>query len=200
MFKKKKNILFLKNYVEGGMTTKEFWDKLNIDEDLKNLLIKNKKRDYYSKINDYPNYIYEHANMDSLFSRYNVFTTVTNFLSLNKISYKAKNDDLDLILIFHKIQPSWLDIQNENYLKTLWENAEGKTKTEKIKWCKNKILAEFKFEKKPPHWLQNPEWPYDKDNKPLIFVKQVNDKDDPSKITYFFKDNNQQIISIEQYD
>ena len=85
-------------------------------------------------------------------------------------------------------------------MENLWKNAIGKNISEKIKWCKDKILSEYKYEKIPPKWLQNPEWPLDKNYVPLEFVEQVEDKDDPSKINYYFKDSQNNIVKIEQYD
>ena len=96
--------------------------------------------------------------------------------------------------------PFWLNIDDEQYLENLWNNSPNDlTKADRIKWCKNWLKEHFVFKNKPPKWLQEPEWPII-NNKPLIFVEQKTDTENPSKEIYTFVDENGKKYFVEQFD
>ena len=81
----------------------------------------------------------------------------------------------------------------------LEKHDENKTKTKK--YYEEYLASLYKYEKKPPRWLQFAEWPIIND-KPCKFIKQTGDPDDLStdEIYYYFLDetNNQEIV-VHQY-
>lgn len=197
----KKEIKIMKDYLTGVYSTDEFWNILNSNENLMNLLVNNKKRSQSSKNNDYPRYIYKmYENNRSLSMKIQLMFTITNFLTTNKIEYKILNREYKKYSLFQSFLPSWLKIDDEQYLENLWNNSPNDlTKTDRIKWCKNWLKEHFVFKNKPPKWLQEPEWPII-NNKPLIFVEQKTDTENPSKEIYTFVDENGKKYFVEQFD
>lgn len=197
----KKEIEIMKDYLKGVYSTDEFWNILNSNENLMNLLVNNKKRSQSSKNYDYPRYIYKmYENNQSLSMKIQLMFTITNFLTTNKIEYKISNSEYKKYSLFQSFLPSWLSIDDEQYLENLWNNSPNDlTKTDRIKWCKNWLKEHFVFKNKPPKWLQEPEWPII-NNKPLIFVEQKTDTENPLKEIYTFVDENGKKYFVEQFD
>jgi hypothetical protein len=78
----------------------------------------------------------------------------------------------------------------------------GLSKMALIKHCKTRISELFVYLKAKPKWLQNGDWVFDSDGKPLVFSHQESIKESGhTKCIYYFIDTkcNNQII-IEQYD
>ena len=86
-----------------------------------------------------------------------------------------------------KIQPTWLDITDEQFLEThiLSKIPEGLTKAKQIAWCKARLKEMFRCDKSPPRWVQGPEWPI-LEGKPLVFRRQIKDKNDTERMDYVF--------------
>lgn len=84
------------------------------------------------------------------------------------------------------IQPSYINIEDDELLnKYINEAPKGLNKTETKKWIKNRIKQDFKYEKTPPRWVQDPEWPII-DGVPLIFKKQSKMTLEDERVYYTF--------------
>lgn len=86
----------------------------------------------------------------------------------NETDIYAKKYDLIL-----DTQPNWLDIDEDFFEQEILLKAPNLKRSEQKKWIKNKIKEMFKYDSKPPRWLQNPEWLI-VNNKPLTFLCQQN--------------------------
>ena len=69
--------------------------------------------------------------------------------------------------------------------KYINEAPKGLNKTETKKWIKNKIKQDFKYDKTPPRWVQDPEWPI-VNGVPLIFKNQSKMTLDDERVYYTF--------------
>lgn len=84
------------------------------------------------------------------------------------------------------IQPSYVNIEDEEFLNNIINQAPKELTFKKQKiWIKNKIKEIFKFDMKPPKWVQDPEWPI-VDGKPLVFKGQTKEKIDDERVYYTF--------------
>ncbi|MCL2786056.1 MAG: hypothetical protein FWD81_02390 [Methanomassiliicoccaceae archaeon] len=88
-----------------------------------------------------------------------------------------------------KIQPDWLDILDESFLEEqiISKAPADLSEAKRIKWCKDKIKELFRYDIKPPRWVQGAEWPI-VNNKPLVFKKQSREKKDDERVYFHFYD------------
>ncbi|MDR0850852.1 MAG: hypothetical protein LBN07_05275, partial [Christensenellaceae bacterium] len=174
----KKTIQILTDFVEGKITVEDFWKEFKASEDIRNILINNeiKKRDgdgWWCSANTLINSI---KNISSYYYSSMLHICVSFYFESNNIPIKFDRFYENRYKFFLDIQPSWLDVSpnEENFLIENIINkipTDLKTKTEKIKWCKEKIKELFKYDKTPPRWVQYAAWPI-VNGKPLVFRKQ----------------------------
>jgi len=101
-----------------------------------------------------------------------------------KLNFTNKDSDLYGLLV--EIQPDWLDIRDENFLLSILNAApENLIQTKKIRFCKDKIKELFRYDSKPPKWIQSPEWPI-VNGQPLVFKKQSKETLDDERVYYYF--------------
>ena len=96
------------------------------------------------------------------------------------------NKDVKEYLYLDKMLPSWASVEDISLIKNIISSApENLSRTEKLKWGKDKVKQIFKYDNKKPNWLNDPVWPF-KDGKPLVFSHQETVPD--GYIKYFFYD------------
>ena len=100
-----------------------------------------------------------------------------------------------------RIAPRYADIDSKWFNDNILQKCEYDIGTkERKEWLRNKIREVFKYENKPPRWLQNPEWPIGEKG-PLVFKKQ---SAHPNYVTddyidYYFDDDGKEVV-VRQYD
>ena len=84
--------------------------------------------------------------------------------------------------------------------KYINEAPEGLKKTEKKKWIKNRVKQDFKYDKTPPRWVQDPEWPI-VDGSPLVFKKQskMTLEDERVFYTFYHPETKEETVVIQFY-
>ena len=85
--------------------------------------------------------------------------------------------DLEAVL------PEWLDLSSEFIQTHLLPADETLSAAKRKAMAKQQVKALFRCAKKPPRWIQNPEWPLDGDV-PAVFVGQL-----PIEDAKLFHDN-----------
>ncbi|MFC4455274.1 hypothetical protein [Deinococcus sonorensis] len=70
-----------------------------------------------------------------------------------------------------KVQPKWLNI-DEDVFRVLLEAAGDRQGAALQTWLKEELRARFRSIKRPPQWLQSPQWPV-REGVPLVFVGQL---------------------------
>jgi hypothetical protein len=194
--KKKIKINLMKDFVEGRISTEEFWNILKKDKIMRKILTSNKKlnsfRVYFNENN------IKKIDISKLSVRIAIYWKVKQYLKINNYKVIPFNDEEEKFLFLSDIQPKWLYIRDEDYINNIINSAPPSLSKEKNKqWCKSRIKELFKYDKKPPEWVQEPEWPIF-NGQPLVFKNQ---KADGSKFSYYFYDSNtQEEIEIIQYE
>jgi 23S rRNA G2069 N7-methylase RlmK/C1962 C5-methylase RlmI len=181
LFKKKNKIQIniMKDFVEGRISTEEFWNILKNDKIIRKILRSNKKLNSFRVYFDENNI--EKIDISKLSVRIAIYWKVKQYLKINNYKVIPFNDEEERFLFLSDIQPAPPSLSKE------------KSK----QWCKSRIKELFKYDKKPPEWVQEPEWPI-VNGQPLVFKNQ---KVDGSKFSYYFYDSNtQEEIEIIQYE
>lgn len=186
---KKKAIKIMTEFVEGRMSIQDFkyqWDNNPI---IIKTFANYPNRPY--KMNcgyDYIGYI-SSFDINKRGDALNFHGFIREFLELN--GYPCTPTDYydkryEFIL---KIQPNWLDIYDEDFLEKqiISQIPEGLSEPKTIAWCKARIKELFRYDDKPPRWVQGAEWPI-KNGKPLVFRNQVRVKGDDYRVLYYFYD------------
>lgn len=86
------------------------------------------------------------------------------------------------------------------YLADLFANLPEDIKSKKdIKtYCRNKLNEIYKCENgKIPYWAQEPEWPYDENNEPMIYIKTI--KKGELRTFVFKNKNTEELKYVEQF-
>ena len=116
-----------------------------------------------------------------------VWRVIQGFLSRYSYPLSPTTHYVDRHVFLLNIQPSWLDITDDDFLSThvISQIPEGLTKAKRIAWCKARLKELFRYDKSPPRWIQSAEWPI-LGGKPLVFRKQINNKADNERVDYIF--------------
>jgi hypothetical protein len=196
--KQKKNeaIEIMKEFAEGRMSTLTFWNILKNNEIMREVLRKNKFLCFFGAYFEENNT--DKVDISKLRVRMEIFWMVQHFFKTAKYKITPYNAEEEEYLFWSDIQPEWLGISDEDFLISIVYSApQGLTKGEKKKWCQSKIKELFKYDKKPPEWIQEPEWPI-ANGEPLVFKNQIEDGSKGSY--YFYNPNTYETVEIIQYD
>jgi hypothetical protein len=194
------NVKMLKDFVEGRIDVIMFMEIFRKMTGLQEYL-----KDYRYNLTEW----LLGKNINTISGQCGIWVEVDRFLKYKGIEVAKPNlyycNRFDLLL---DIQPQFLyssDSKIEDYLEREVINkipAEIKSKTQKIKWCKEKIKEHFRWKTKQPYWLQNCEWPFNGKGEPMVFQYQKKKKEgDFLKYLYYFKDiETGEVVEVEQYD
>jgi len=194
----KEAVEFLKAFASGQITAEEFWKKFKADETIKDILVKDEEKwevplaaESGNTWSSLASHIYKHPlNFQSYRETEQLHWIVRKYIMRNHMPFNFSRFYTDRYMFLVDIQPSWLDTGDEEFLKNEIINKipdELKSKGQKIKWCKNKIKEYFKYDRSPPRWIQNAEWPII-NGKPLVFRRQSKEGLNDEQIDYYFYD------------
>lgn len=185
-------INIMKSFVSGNMTVEDFWIEFNANPLIEAIIVEQEIKAWGSRYTEwwasattlkaYVKDINKYRFSDM------VFMSVKFFFENSNIPCSIDNFYRDRYSFLIKIQPDWLDLDDEDYLI---DNIINKipndltSQTKKIKWCKEEIKKHFKYDKTPPRWVQSAEWPII-DGKPLVFKKQSKEKLDDERVHFYF--------------
>lgn len=198
--KKREVINKMLDFVEGRMTVYEFWDMYIKNCDFKKVV--KKKEKYFDSFEEKLFFEPEKINLNNLDSRIQIFWKIQFFLGINKIKYNPYNPEEERYLFLGKICPHWVTIYDSEWLEEVLD-VKGKSIKEmgSIKSLKEKVKSLFKYEKYPPKWIQEAEWPII-DGVPAVFIRQSIDPDskkwEEEPIDYYFKDSKGKEIIVNQ--
>lgn len=81
----------------------------------------------------------------------------------------ARYEDIESLQ--YKAQPRWLDMDSVIFGELMIQAGERQGH-DLLSWLKSEIRTRYRYEKKPPLWLQSPNWPHES-GQPLTFIKQT---------------------------
>ncbi|MDE5539701.1 MAG: hypothetical protein K2J20_04370 [Bacilli bacterium] len=215
---KRTAIKIFTDFATGAITTEEFWERFKSDEELRNILIKDKKRNRFikwktedgsilytrfddSKCKINPDTLLEVININSLEHRYQLFVVINRFLISRKIRLieSELNNDVKEYLFLDKMLPDWVNIEDISLLQKLFSEAPVElSKSKKLAWCRSKIKEMFTYDDKPPEWYQGPEWPLI-NGVPLVFSHQETSEEGIERYIFYDRLTKEQVI-VEQFE
>ena len=192
-----KYIKIMKDFVEGRMSSLEFYDLYISTPGIQKKINKD-RTDRYKNYYFSPNNIESRFKRNSLFDQYGLYEFIRAYFIRHKKKYDFKNEYDYIMSLIYKSQPSWLEINDEKFWLDLIDDLpNGISKTKKIQMLKNIITAKFTYEKKPPKWVQAPEWPFNENRNPLHFMSQTTYGE---LVEYLFLDPiTKQEVIVKQY-
>lgn len=170
-------IKILLNFAEGKLPSKDFEKEIYNNKNLEKLLSDKTiiwDGTYLQKSN--PFLFLAQQNYNTASGRLNAQGTVALFLKKMNVSVslsKKYSEEYDLLLAS---SPKYLDIDPDFFEKHILPANTSVTKSAKKVIIKKKIEELFRYQTKPPKWIQNPNWLI-KNNKPMFFLGQVEIKD-----------------------
>ncbi len=108
----------------------------------------------------------------SLGGRVNAEGVVAIFLEQAEVAFKRVLPYGALYGLLLSAQPRYLDLPMDFLLEHVVPKDEDLPKTKKIALMKERLKALFQYAKKPPSWIQSPEWPIH-EGEPAYFIGQV---------------------------
>jgi hypothetical protein len=94
------------------------------------------------------------------------------FLQTQGLPYVASGRPREMFDLVLSAQPKWLDV-DASLVQGLLASAPPFDKKSELKlWLRARLLEMFRYVKKPPAWLQSPNWPIGKKG-PLVFLGQL---------------------------
>jgi len=184
------------SFVEGNLSAVEFESILYQDKELENLLSNNETDIMpYAAKGELYHYLIQ-KNYESCVDLLDIQDALGKFLKSKNIKTEETNKYKEQNSIISRVQPSWLDISGEYFNSMLRKHSDKKDK--ELEAClKDEIKNNFKSLKKPPKWLQSPQWPIE-DNYPLFFIGQIDITDirHDTACVYIFYNKNKNIYKV----
>lgn len=148
----------MKSFVSGQMTAEEFWEEFKRNKLIKEILIEDEK-----KKNRHPDWWCSaktlEQNIKNIYSYHDsdmLHKSVSSYFENTSVHINGFYSDRYRFII--KMQPDWLDLyNNEKFLIDLANSAPKEfNQSTKLKWCQDKIKELFRYDIKPPRWIQIP--------------------------------------------
>ncbi|SHG28129.1 hypothetical protein [Chryseobacterium vrystaatense] len=166
-------IQILKDFVEGTVSDQEFQQQLYANPDLEKLLSDPSMNWQGTYLKDTTVFLYlaeqDYTNAEG---RLNAQGTAKLFLSKMGIDATVSTriaDEYDAVL---DTRPKYVDAEADFIEKHILPKDKTLSKSDQKKYIKQRYSQLFKYQTKPPGWIQNPVWPI-KNDQPLYFLGQI---------------------------
>ncbi len=165
---KKEVLEIMKKFVEGKISSEDFWIYYKENETVYKLLIKCKDLSFsVSQI--------ENINISKLQGRIQLYSIIKKYFKINKIRFKSFNIEEDRYNFICEILEDWDLSEDIDYINDLIKSIPDELSKEDLKIrCQKELAKNFRFDEYPPCWLTSCSWPI-VNGKPLIF-KKMNEK------------------------
>jgi hypothetical protein len=136
----------------------------------------------------------------SIAAQVSVQDALSQFLQIKGRPHTIDTSRLRLYEAVLACTPAWLR-PPEFFMDRIAERAEGiPDRKALVTMVKTEIAASFRFSRKPPKWLQSPDW-ICVENRPLLFVGQIELGDlmhDTAQVYLFFDDVTAEVRTLIQ--
>ena len=186
-----KAIEIMKDFVEGKIDIKTFKYEFDsndmLRETLENDMLCPKDTNYLLPEDKNIIRYLEMKNWLKTGDQYGIWGEIKRFLSRYNYLFEPTKNYEDRYGFLLEIQPSWLDVLDEDFLneQVISKVPDDLTKSQRVAWCKTRLKELFRCEKSWPRWIQNPDWPII-NGIPLVFKKQIRDKKDEERVDFIF--------------
>ncbi|KAB7769765.1 hypothetical protein [Xanthomonas maliensis] len=140
--------------------------------------------------------VQDYASAESLF---NTQALLSEFLNSQAVAHTKDPRYERLFNLLLQAQPKWLRLTGDYLANVLNGQSDDHPKAE-LSRLKARIKDDFRYLKRPPNWLQSPDWPIE-EGKPLIFVGQIDTTGlhhDSSHAYVFFNPDTQGFVTLGQ--
>lgn len=187
-------------FVEGKMTPEEFYKYLYSCDSLVSILMGEVQLPQWAgniAINLYYFLIEGDPNDDGYMR--DAKELLGTYLKKNGFEFVQDTTSLKNYEIVSKAMPKWLDVSTDYFKEILADSLA--TPAHKVSAIKEKIKKDFEYLKRPPRWLQDPDWPIE-DGIPLIFIGDLELDRVPgrARIYVFLSKQNNKYTIINQAD
>lgn len=199
MVNQEKYINSMKDFVEGSMSIEHFWNLFNENDAILNILLSDPNRmdsiSYYRA-----DLLRAHIDINTLSGAAGLHHRIYMYFFRNNIDVHSTNRYSAAYRFLLEIQPNWLNL-DEKYINQIISQApEDFSMSKKKKWCKDKIKSLFLYDKYPPRWIQNPEWPFSDEGTPLVFRNQSKpEKYSERVVFYFYNPTTMEVREVVQF-
>ena len=165
-------IEILLQFVAGEISLKEFEHELYTNKEMEELLC-DKSINWsgtYISTNLY-DYLIE-LNYSRIESKVNAIGALELFFQEKGIEYVASKKHSEIYNLFSSTQPKYIDIESVFFEKFILPLDKDLSKSELKQYIRENYEKYFKYQSKPPKWIQNPQWII-KNDKPLFFIGQL---------------------------
>lgn len=166
----------LVDFAEGKLSSKDFEQEIYTNKKLETLLSDETVDWSGTYLQDSSPFLFlAEQNYDNADGRLNAQGAVQLFLEKMNIeanSTKQYSEDYNLLFA---TSPKYLDIQPDFFEKYILPTDQSLSKSDKKQMIKKTIAQLFKYQTKPPKWIQNPDWLI-KNNNPMYFLGQMDIK------------------------
>lgn len=204
---KKEIIKEFVDFVEGKMSFEEFQNNYEKNDDYKKILDDKKPNEMFTyQKGETINQSLQHYKNFPLFKwstalgKLTVQSYIKRYLQYYNVPFQPTNIYMDEHKFRLSIQPSYVHIEDEKFLNEIIQQAPKElSKSKQKKWIKDKIKELFKFDNKPPRWVQDPEWPI-VNGKPLVFKGQTKEQKNDERVFYtFYNPETQEETKVMQF-
>ncbi|KUJ52535.1 hypothetical protein [Chryseobacterium sp. JAH] len=169
-------IKILVEFAEGVLSGKDFEQEIYSNKKLE-ILLSNEKIDWSGTYLDQSSLFLflaeqNYSNAEGLLNAQGALKLFLQKMNIEVSSTDRYSEDYALLI---SGTPKYLDIDPEFFEKFILPTDQSLSKTDKKQIIKKTVEQLFKYQTKPPKWIQNPEWLI-KNNKPLYFLGQIDIK------------------------
>lgn len=105
----------------------------------------------------------------------NAQDALARLLTVMGVPYTKSDAFTRVAAVRDKVQPRWLDLGEDDFRELLRTAGERQGKALQA-WLSAEIRQRFRYTKRPPQWVQNPQWPI-REGVPLVFLGQLSADD-----------------------
>ena len=194
----------LVSFAEGKLSSKDFEQEIYTNKKLEELL-SDKTVNWYGTYfhNSTPFLFLAEQNYNNAGGRLNAQGAVKLFLEKMNIVVNSTDKYSEEYNLLLSTSPKYLDIDPNFFEKYILPTDISLSKTDKKQIIKKNIEQLFKYQTKPPKWIQNPNWLI-KNDKPMYFLGQVDIKNcnlfhDDGSVYIFVDTETGSIETIKQF-
>lgn len=169
-------IKILIDFAEGRLSSDDFKQEIYTNKKLEKLLSDKSINWSGTYLQESSPFLYlASQNYSVAVGRLNAQGAVELFLGKMGIDVNSTAEYSEAYDVMLTASPKYLDIDSAFFEKYILPADKSLSKTDKKQVMKKKIEQLFKYQTKPPKWIQNPDWLI-KNDKPMYFLGQVDIK------------------------